>query len=187
MLDSIVNFGTRLSHQHYVTQLDLHCETGYADSPIPTIVHIKRTRMTIINFYDLNRLWQTPHLFPGQLEEVRVLRAQPRRSQKMGLDKMMAFFRSLLPFSSLSLSSVDLGVVSEAMKVLHNYDVDDIEPIIPEEFFDGYLAGATTWEEDTVADIQKYIPRVRLMSSLEIDRIVFSMWPTEASEWVVRP
>jgi hypothetical protein len=39
-------------------------------------------------------------------------------------------------------------------------------------------------EEDTVADIQKYVPRVQLMSSVEINKVFHSVWPTEASQWI---
>jgi hypothetical protein len=141
--------------------------------------------MTIINFYALHRLWQTPDLFPGRLEQVCLLRGYFGQG---GVVEIMALFRSLPLFSSLSLSQADLQVVSEAMEAIHRDDADDFLPIFPEAFFEGYptsgRVGATTWEEDTVADIQKCIPRVQLMSSIEIDEVFLSVWPTELSQWV---
>jgi hypothetical protein len=98
----------------------------------------------------------------------------------------MAFFKSLPPFPSLSLSGADLEVVSRAMEAIHSSDADDFLPILPQAIFEGYPTssgvGTTTWEEDTVANIQKYIPRVQLMSRLAINAVFRSVWPTETSQ-----
>jgi hypothetical protein len=100
----------------------------------------------------------------------------------------MVFFRSLPPFSSLSLPRKDLQLVSDAMDVIHRDDTDNSLPILPEGFFEGYptsrRSSASMSEEDIVASIQKYIPRVQLMSSNEDNEVDRSIWPTAASLWI---